>query len=104
MIDYMGGMEFENFVHLTYRLLFRMGRCPHLTRKFLSLGVKLPVCRLVHLIYTSADRWCQRNEIRDFDQIAKGENLRLTSEEIELGRGLIEKLSSEGFEPESLRG
>ena len=41
------------------------------------------------------------NEIRDFDQIAKGENLRLTSEEIELGRGLIDKLSSEDFEPEA---
>ena len=40
-------------------------------------------------------------EIRDFGQIAKGENLRLTSEEIELGRGLIEKLSSENFEPEA---
>jgi len=40
-------------------------------------------------------------EIRDFGQIAKGENLRLTSEEIELGRGLIEKLSSENFEPEN---
>jgi DNA end-binding protein Ku len=41
------------------------------------------------------------NEIRDFDQIAKGENLRLTSEEMELGRGLIDKLSSEDFEPEA---
>jgi DNA end-binding protein Ku len=40
-------------------------------------------------------------EIRDFGQIAKGENLRLTSEEIELGRGLIEKLSSKNFEPEA---
>jgi DNA end-binding protein Ku len=41
------------------------------------------------------------NEIRDFDQIAKGENLRLMSEEIELSRGLIEKLSSEDFESDA---
>jgi DNA end-binding protein Ku len=41
------------------------------------------------------------DEIRDFDQIAKGENLRLTNEEIDLGRGLIEKWSSENFEPEA---
>jgi DNA end-binding protein Ku len=33
------------------------------------------------------------------NQIAKGENPRLMSEEIELGRGLIKKLSSENFEP-----
>jgi DNA end-binding protein Ku len=39
------------------------------------------------------------NEIRDFDQAPKGEGLRLSDEEIELSRGLIEKLSSENFEP-----
>jgi DNA end-binding protein Ku len=41
------------------------------------------------------------NEIRDFDQIAKGENLRLTNEEMELGRGLTKKLSFENSEPEA---
>jgi DNA end-binding protein Ku len=41
------------------------------------------------------------NEIRDFDQVPKAEGIRVSSEEIELGAGLIEKLSSENFEPES---
>jgi non-homologous end joining protein Ku len=41
------------------------------------------------------------NEIRDFDQVPKAEGVRVTSEEIELGAGLLEKLSSENFEPEN---
>jgi DNA end-binding protein Ku len=41
------------------------------------------------------------NEIRDFDQVPKAEGLRVTSEEIEPGAGLLEKLSSENFEPEN---
>ena len=41
------------------------------------------------------------NEVRDFDQIPKAEGLRVSGEEIEFGRGLIEKLSSENFEPEN---
>jgi DNA end-binding protein Ku len=41
------------------------------------------------------------NEIRDFDQVPKAEGIRVSSEEIELGAGLIEKLSSENFEPEN---
>jgi DNA end-binding protein Ku len=41
------------------------------------------------------------NEIRDFDQVPKAEGVRVTSEEIELGAVLLEKLSSENFEPEN---
>jgi len=41
-----------------------------------------------------------KNEIRDFDAIAKGEDIKLPSEQLELGRGLIEKMSSPDFEPE----
>ena len=41
-----------------------------------------------------------KDEIRDFDAIAKGEDIKLPSEQLELGRGLIEKMSSADFEPE----
>jgi DNA end-binding protein Ku len=41
-----------------------------------------------------------KNEIRDFDAIAKGDGVKATSEELKLGRGLIEKMSSADFEPE----
>ena len=41
-----------------------------------------------------------KNEIRDFDVIAKGEDIKLPGEQLELGRGLIEKMSSPDFEPE----
>ena len=41
-----------------------------------------------------------KNEIRDFDAIAKGEGVKLPGEQLELGRGLIEKMSSPDFEPE----
>ncbi len=41
-----------------------------------------------------------KNEIRDFDAIAKGEGIKLPSEQLELGRGLIEKMSSADFEPD----
>jgi DNA end-binding protein Ku len=41
-----------------------------------------------------------KDEIRDFDAIAKGEDIKLPSEQLELGRGLIEKMSSPDFEPE----
>ena len=33
-----------------------------------------------------------KNEIRDFDAIAKGENVKTPTEQLELGRGLIEKI------------
>jgi DNA end-binding protein Ku len=41
------------------------------------------------------------NEIRDFNEIPKGEASRLTPAEFELANGLVEKLSSENFEPEA---
>ena len=41
-----------------------------------------------------------KNEIRDFDAIVKGEDIKLPSEQLELGRGLIEKMSAADFEPE----
>jgi DNA end-binding protein Ku len=41
------------------------------------------------------------NEIRDFNEIPKGEASRLTPAEFELAHGLVEKLSSENFEPEA---
>jgi DNA end-binding protein Ku len=41
------------------------------------------------------------NEIRDFDQVPKADGVRVSAQEIELGAGLIEKLSSENFEPEN---
>jgi len=41
------------------------------------------------------------NEIRDFNEIAKGDGVRLSAAEFELANSLIEKLSSEDFEPES---
>jgi DNA end-binding protein Ku len=40
------------------------------------------------------------NEIRDFNEIPKGDGSRLTPTEFEVAHGLIEKLSSENFEPE----
>jgi len=40
-----------------------------------------------------------KNEIRDFDAIAKGEDIKLPSEQLELGMSLIEKMSSVDFEP-----
>jgi len=41
-----------------------------------------------------------KNEIRDFDAIAKGEGVQLPGEQLELGMSLIEKMSSADFEPE----
>ncbi len=41
-----------------------------------------------------------KNEIRDFDAIAKGEDIKLPGEQLELGMNLIEKMSSADFEPE----
>jgi DNA end-binding protein Ku len=41
------------------------------------------------------------NEIRDFNEIAKGDGVRLSPAEFELANSLMEKLSSEDFEPES---
>jgi DNA end-binding protein Ku len=41
------------------------------------------------------------NEIRDRSEIPNGEGVKLTAEEFELANGLVEKLSSEKFEPET---
>ena len=41
-----------------------------------------------------------KDEIRDFDAIAKGEDIKLPGEQLELGMNLIEKMSSPDFEPE----
>ena len=41
-----------------------------------------------------------KDEIRDFDAITKGEDIKLPGEQLELGMSLIEKMSSADFEPE----
>src|SRR4030095_2074842 len=41
------------------------------------------------------------NEIRDLTENPKGEGIKLTAEEFKLATGLVEKLSSENFEPEA---
>ena len=45
-----------------------------------------------------------QNEVRDFGQIPKGDSQRITQEQLELGEGLIERMSSDKFEPEKYRG
>jgi DNA end-binding protein Ku len=42
------------------------------------------------------------NEVRNFAEIAKAENMKLSDEEIELGANLIENMSDE-FKPEKFR-
>src|SRR5436309_8548588 len=44
-----------------------------------------------------------KNEVRDFGQISKGDSQRITQEQLELGEGLIEQMSSGKFEPEKYR-
>ena len=44
-----------------------------------------------------------QNEVRDFGQIPKGDSQRITQEQLELGEGLIEQMSSDKFEPEKYR-
>jgi len=41
------------------------------------------------------------DEVRDFKQVPKGENVKVSENEIELGLGLIERLTSEEFKPEN---
>jgi non-homologous end joining protein Ku len=43
------------------------------------------------------------NEVRDFKQVPKGENVKVTENELELGVGLIERLTSEEFKPENYK-
>lgn len=42
------------------------------------------------------------NEVRNFAEIAKGENMKLSEQEIELGADLIESMSDE-FNPDKFR-
>ena len=42
-------------------------------------------------------------EVRDFGEIPKGDSQRITQEQLELGEGLIEQMSSDKFEPEKYR-
>jgi DNA end-binding protein Ku len=43
------------------------------------------------------------NEVRDFKQVPKGENVKISETELELGLGLIERLTSEEFKPENYK-
>jgi DNA end-binding protein Ku len=43
------------------------------------------------------------NEVRDFKQVLKGENVKISETELELGVGLIERLTSEEFKPENYK-
>jgi DNA end-binding protein Ku len=43
------------------------------------------------------------NEVRDFKQVPKGENVKITENELELGVGLIDRLTSEEFNPENYK-
>ena len=43
------------------------------------------------------------DEVRDFNQIPKGEKVNLSKQELELGVGLIDKLTSEEFNPENYK-
>jgi DNA end-binding protein Ku len=42
------------------------------------------------------------NEVRDFGQISKGENVKLSDQELILGANLIEQMSEEEFKPRKL--
>jgi DNA end-binding protein Ku len=41
------------------------------------------------------------DEVRDFNQVPKGEKVNLSKQELELGVGLIDRLTSEKFHPEN---
>jgi DNA end-binding protein Ku len=43
------------------------------------------------------------NEVRDFKQVPKGENVKISQMELELGVGLIERLTSEEFNLENYK-
>jgi DNA end-binding protein Ku len=43
------------------------------------------------------------DEVRDFQQIPKGEKVKVSDTELELGVGLIERLTSEKFEPKNFK-
>jgi hypothetical protein len=41
------------------------------------------------------------NEVRDFHEVPRGENVKVSDKELELGVGLIDRLTSEEFHPEN---
>jgi DNA end-binding protein Ku len=43
------------------------------------------------------------DELRDFKQVPKGENVKVSEKELELGVGLIDRLTSEEFDPENYK-
>jgi hypothetical protein len=43
------------------------------------------------------------DEVRDFQQVPKGDTVKVSEKEVELGVGLIDRLTSEGFNPESYK-
>ena len=43
------------------------------------------------------------DEVRDFSQVPKGENVKVSEQELELGIGLIDRLTSEEFQPENYK-
>src|ERR671912_1426737 len=43
------------------------------------------------------------DEVRDFQQVPKGDNVKLSKTELELGVGLIDRLTSEEFKPENYK-
>jgi DNA end-binding protein Ku len=43
------------------------------------------------------------DEVRDFQQVPKGENVKVSEKELELGVGLIDRLTSEEFNPENYK-
>jgi DNA end-binding protein Ku len=49
---------------------------------------------VLHTMYYS-------DEVRDFNQVPKGNNVKVSEKELELARGLIERLTSEEFHPEN---
>ncbi len=49
---------------------------------------------VLHTMYYS-------DEVRDFNQVPKGNNVKVSEKELELASGLIERLTSEEFHPEN---
>ena len=43
------------------------------------------------------------DEVRDFGQISKGEKMKVSQQELELGIGLIDRLTSDEFKPENYK-
>jgi DNA end-binding protein Ku len=44
-----------------------------------------------------------KNEVRDFNEVPKGDSQRMRQEELNLGASLIDQMSNEKFEPEKYR-